>query len=61
MLWLSDMAEKVVPVLQKAIRLNSPPPSQYFHNLAFAYLQLERYRGAIAEANLRTNELKSLD
>jgi len=49
-LWLSDMAEKAVPVLQKAIRFNPYPPSQYFHNLAFAYHQLERYEEAIAEA-----------
>jgi TolB-like protein/Tfp pilus assembly protein PilF len=49
-LWLSDMAEKAVPVLQKAIRLNPYPPSQYYHNLAFAYHQLEKYEEAIAEA-----------
>ena len=49
-LWLSDMAEKAVPVLQKAIRLNPYPPSQYYHNLAFAYHQLEKYEEGIAEA-----------
>jgi len=49
-LWLSDMAENAVPVLQKGIRLNPYPPSQYFHNLAFAYHQLEKYEEAIAEA-----------
>jgi TolB-like protein/Flp pilus assembly protein TadD len=49
-LWLSDMAEEAVPVLQKAIRLNPYPPSQYFHNLAFSYHQLEKYEEAIAEA-----------
>ncbi len=49
-LWLSDMAEEAVPVLQKAIRLNPYPPSQYFHNLAFAYHQLGKYEEAVAEA-----------
>ncbi|NIS77388.1 MAG: tetratricopeptide repeat protein [Deltaproteobacteria bacterium] len=44
------MAEEAVPVLQKAVRLNPYPPSQYFHNLAFAYHQLEKYEEAIAEA-----------
>jgi len=49
-LWLSDMAEKAVPVLQKAIRLNPHPPSQYFHNLAWSYYLLEKYDEAIAQA-----------
>ena len=49
-LWLSDMAEKAVPVLQKAIRLNPYPPSQYFHNLAWSYYLLGRYDEAIAQA-----------
>ena len=42
--------EEAVPVLLKAIRLNPYPPSQYFHNLAFSYHQLEKYEEAIAEA-----------
>ena len=49
-LWLSDMAEKAIPVLQKAIRLNPYPSSQYYHNLAFAYRLLEKYEEGIEEA-----------
>jgi len=45
----SDMAEKAVPVLQKAIRLNPYPQSPYFHNLAWSYYLLGRYDKAIAE------------
>lgn len=47
---LSDMGEKAVPVLQKAIRLNPYPPSPYYHNLAWSYVLLGEYDEAIAEA-----------
>ena len=33
-----------------AARVNPYPLSQHFHNLAFAYHQLERYQEAIAKA-----------
>jgi adenylate cyclase len=45
----SDMEEKAVPVLQKAIRLNPYPPSAYYNILAWSYYFLGKYDDAIAE------------
>jgi adenylate cyclase len=49
-LLLSDLPQEAVPLLEKAIRLNPYPPSPYFHNLAAAYLNLDKYHEAIAAA-----------
>ncbi len=45
----SDMEEKAVPVLQKAIRLNPYPPSAYYEILAWSYYFLGKYDEAIAK------------
>ena len=52
MFLLSDMAVQAIPTLQKAIRLNPYPPSMYYHNLAYAYLFLDKYEDAIEAAKL---------
>jgi adenylate cyclase len=49
-LFMADMAQEAVLVLEKAIRLNPYPPSAYFHNLAFAYCNLGKYEEAIDAA-----------
>ena len=49
-LFMSDRADEAIPVLEKAIRLNPYPPSNYFHNLAWAYVVLGKYEEAISAA-----------
>ncbi len=49
-LYMSDRAEEAIPVLEKAIRLNPYPPTNYYHNLAYAYLILGKNEEAITAA-----------
>jgi len=49
-LFMSDKADEAIPVLEKAIRLNPRPPSNYFHNLAWAYMVMGKYEEAISAA-----------
>jgi len=49
-LFMADRAQEALPLLQRAIRLNPYPPSNYYHNLAFAYIILDQYEEAITAA-----------